>query len=81
MAQYARERLGSSLSSVKSKCQLAKRLAQLRLLADALERGELGFEAARLVASVATRDTEYSGWMPKHVARPRKEGLVIFLVP
>jgi hypothetical protein len=57
-AQYARERLGSSLSSVKSKRQLAKRLAQLRFLANALERGELGFEAARLVARVATCDTE-----------------------
>jgi hypothetical protein len=63
-AQYARERLCSSLSSVKSKRQLAKRLAQLGFLADALERAELGFEAARLVARVATRDTE-GAWVAR----------------
>jgi hypothetical protein len=56
-AQYARERLGTSLSSVKAKRQLVKRLSDLRFLADALERGELGYEAARLVAGVATRAT------------------------
>jgi hypothetical protein len=57
-AQYARERLGMSLSSIKSKRYLARRLGQLRFLAGAVERGELGYEAARLVASVATRETE-----------------------
>ncbi len=56
-AQYARERLGTSLSSIKAKRRLAKRLSGLRFLADALERGELGYEAARLVAEVATSDT------------------------
>jgi hypothetical protein len=56
-AQYARERLGTSLSSVKAKRCLVKRLGELRFLADALDRGELGYEAARLVASVATRAT------------------------
>jgi hypothetical protein len=56
-AQYARERLGTSLSSIKAKRRLAKRLRELGFLADALERGELGYEAARLVAEVATRAT------------------------
>jgi hypothetical protein len=56
-AQYARERLGTSLSSIKAKRWLAKRLGELRFLADALERGELGYEAARLVAQVATSAT------------------------
>jgi hypothetical protein len=56
-AQYARERLGTSLSSVKAKRWLVKRLGELGFLADALERGELGYEAARLVARVATRAT------------------------
>jgi hypothetical protein len=56
-AQYARERLGTSVSSIKAKRRLAKRLSELRLLADALERGELGYEAARLVAQVATPAT------------------------
>jgi hypothetical protein len=57
-AQYARERLGSSLSSVKDKRRLSRRLRQLRFLAAVLERGELGYEAARLVAGVATPSTE-----------------------
>jgi hypothetical protein len=56
-AQYARERLGTSLSSIKAKRRLAKRLSELRFLADALESGELGYEAARLVAEVATSET------------------------
>jgi hypothetical protein len=53
-AQYARERLGTSLSSIKARRHLLKRLDKLTFLADALDRGELGYEAARLVASVAT---------------------------
>jgi hypothetical protein len=69
-AQYARERLGTSLSSIKSKRQLAKRLSQLRFLAAALGGGELGYEAARLVASVATGKTE-EAW----VARARERTL------
>ncbi len=56
-AQYARERLGTSLSSVKAKRRLVKRLGQLRFLGDAVDRGELGYEAARLVAEVATGAT------------------------
>jgi hypothetical protein len=56
-AQYARERLGTSLSSIKARRHLVKRLDKLTFLADALDRGELGYEAARLVAGVATRVT------------------------
>jgi hypothetical protein len=56
-AQYARERLGTSLSSIKAKRHLVKRLGKLRFLADALDRGELGYEAARLVAGVASGET------------------------
>jgi hypothetical protein len=56
-AQYARERLGTSLSSIKAKRHLVDRLDNLTSLADALDRGELGYEAARLVAGVATRAT------------------------
>jgi hypothetical protein len=67
-AQYARERLGTSLSSVKAKRWLAKRLGELRLLADALERGELGYEAARLVARVATRAT-VEAWVTRATER------------
>jgi hypothetical protein len=62
--------LGTSLSSIKSKRQLAKRLGQLRFLAHAVERGELGYEAARLVARIATRATQ-EAW----VARARERTL------
>ncbi|MDQ2645943.1 MAG: HNH endonuclease [Myxococcota bacterium] len=63
-AQYARERLGTSLSSVKAKRRLVKRLGQLRFLADAVDRGGLGYEAARLVAEVAT-GTTVEGWVAR----------------
>ena len=60
-AQYASERLGASLSSIKARRRLVKRLDKLRFLADALDRGELGHEAARLVANVATCATVEAG--------------------
>jgi hypothetical protein len=67
-AQYARERLGTSLSSIKAKRRLAKRLRELRFLADALQRGELGYEAARLVAEVATNAT-LEAWVTRATER------------
>jgi hypothetical protein len=67
-AQYARERLGSSLSSVKAKRWLVKRLGELRFLAEALKRGELGYEAARLVARVATGAT-VEAWVTRATER------------
>ena len=48
-----------------------KRLGQLRFLADALERGELGYEAARLVAQVATRAT-VGAWVSRATQRTLK---------
>jgi hypothetical protein len=67
-AQYARERLGSSLSSVKDKRRLARRLGQLTFLAGAVERGEVGYEAARLVAVIATPST-VEAWVERAKAR------------
>jgi hypothetical protein len=67
-AQYARERLGTSLSSIKAKRWLVKRLREVRFLADALERGDLGYEAARLVARVATRAT-VEAWVTRATER------------
>ncbi len=67
-AQYARERLGTSLSSIKAKRRLVKRLGQLRFLADAVDRGELGYEAARLVAEVAT-GTTVEAWVTRATQR------------
>ena len=56
-AQYARERLGMSLSSVKAKRALARRARSMPRLRKAVNGRELGFEAARLVAAVASRET------------------------
>ena len=56
-AQYARERLGMSLSSVKAKRALARRAQSMPRLREAVNGRELGFEAARLVAGVASRET------------------------
>jgi len=56
-AQYARERLGMSLSSVKAKRALARRARSMPRLREAVNGRELGFEAARLVAGVASSET------------------------
>lgn len=56
--QYARERLGLSLSSVKDRRQLAARLSRLPSLKRTLCEGHIGYEAARLVAGVATPETD-----------------------
>lgn len=54
-AQYARERLGLSASSFRAKLTLARRLsAPVRR---ALERGEVGLEAALAIGRVATSET------------------------
>jgi hypothetical protein len=63
-SQYARERLGMSLSSVKAKCVLARRGRELPRLQDAVIAQELGYEAARLVASVASHETVES-WVER----------------
>ena len=47
-AQYARERLGMSLSSVKAKRALARRARSMPRLREAVNGRELGFEAAGL---------------------------------
>ncbi len=61
---YARDRLGVSLSSLKQKRALARRLATLPHLAQALEAGQLGTVAASLVARIATAKTERS-WVER----------------
>jgi hypothetical protein len=56
-SQYARERLGMSLSAVKAKRALARRARALPWLREAVDVRALGYEAARLVAKVASRET------------------------
>jgi hypothetical protein len=55
--QYARERLGTSLSSMETKRGLARRVEEMPPLSTAIETAQVGYEAARLVASVATVET------------------------
>lgn len=55
--QYARERVGLSMSSIEHRETLARRAEQLPELADAIRGGRLGYEAAILVGRVATPRT------------------------
>jgi len=71
-AQYANERLGCSLASVKARMTLARRCRQLvPEVALALDDGDIGYEAARLVARVADRDTVYA-WLDRAATRTTK---------
>jgi hypothetical protein len=56
-AQYARERLGVSLSSLKAKRILATRTARVPGLAEALASGRIGYEAAYVLSRVVTPKT------------------------
>ena len=71
-AQYANERLGCSLASVKARMTLARRCRQfVPEVALALDDGDIGYEAARLVARVADRDTVYA-WLDRAATRTTK---------
>lgn len=70
-AHYARERLGMSRASLRSKISLARRSQGLDEVVDALQRGLIGFEAAQLVARIATAETERA-WVERAVHRTFK---------
>ena len=70
-AHYARERLGMSRASLRSKISLARRSWGLDRVVDALQQGRIGFEAAQLVARVATVDTEQA-WVERAAYRTFK---------
>jgi hypothetical protein len=63
-SQYTRERLGMSLSAVKAKRALARRAKTLPQLREAVNARALGYEAARLVAAVASPETA-DAWMER----------------
>jgi hypothetical protein len=63
-SQYARERLGMSLSAVKAKRALARRTRTLPQLREAVNARALGYETARLVAAVASPETA-EAWMER----------------
>jgi hypothetical protein len=70
-AHYARERLGMSRASLRSKVSLARRSRGLDHVVDALQQGRIGFEAAQLVARIATADTERA-WVDRATRRTFK---------
>ena len=70
-AHYARERLGMSRASLRSKVSLARRTEGCDHLIDALQRGRIGFEAAQLIARIATPETE-SAWLTRATRRTFK---------
>lgn len=63
-AQYARERLGWSISSLRGRRSLALRLEKLPRVAEALGAGEIGVEAALQVVRVATGRTQ-AAWVER----------------
>jgi hypothetical protein len=70
-SQYARERLGMSLSAVKAKRALARRARTLPQLREAVGARALGYEAARLVAKVASPETA-PAWVAQAAERTVK---------
>lgn len=70
-AQYARERLGLSRSSLLARRGLALRLEKLPRVARALGAGQIGVEAAMQVVRVATPTTE-AAWVERAQQRTLK---------
>ncbi len=62
MGHYLKERLGVSRRAVEQRVWLERRMEELPQLRYALERGELPYEKARLVAGVADFDS-VNGWI------------------
>jgi len=70
-AHYARERLGMSRASLRSKVSLARRSQGLDHVIDALQQGRIGFEAAQLLIRIATPTTERA-WVDRATRRTFK---------
>ena len=58
-----------SRASLRSKISLARRTEGRDHLIDALQRGRIGFEAAQLIARIASADTEQA-WVSAPPAAP-----------
>ncbi|HSN81647.1 MAG TPA: HNH endonuclease, partial [Polyangiales bacterium] len=70
-AHYAHERLGMSRAALRSKISLARRSRGFDHVVDALQQGRIGFEAAQLIARIATDDTERA-WVDRATHRTFK---------
>jgi len=62
LGQYVKERLGMGRRAVEQRVWLEKRMEALPQLRHALERGEVSYEKARLLAGVADFDS-VNGWI------------------
>ena len=71
LGQYARERLGVSLSSVNGRMAVSRRALKLAPLREAVEQGVVGFEAAMLVGRVAT-ESSVKAWLDRAEERTIK---------
>jgi len=71
-AQYARERLGLSLSSIKSRRILAARSKHLPALAEAVQSSRIGYEAALILSRIANRQTA-TAWIARAAERTVKQ--------
>ena len=69
--QYVRERIGVSHASLKGRMTLARRARRVPGLADAVAAGRLRYEAASLVARVATPETA-KDWLARAETRTLK---------
>jgi len=70
--QYARERLGLSLSSIKSRRVLALRGKHLPPLAKAVQSSRVGYEAALILSRIANRQT-VEAWIDRASERTVKQ--------
>lgn len=66
--QYARERVGICYRSLRERMALARDVEDLPEIGEAIEAGEFGIEAARLVARVSTADT-VEAWIERAKSR------------
>lgn len=71
VAQYARERIGVSASTLEHKMTLARRAHEFPVLAAALERGSLGAEAVQRIGRVASPET-VEAWVDRAEVRTIK---------
>jgi hypothetical protein len=71
MEQYARERIGMSLSGLRQRIRLAKTVEELPEVGEAIEAGKLGFEGASQVGRVANPDT-VDAWLDRAERRTIK---------
>ena len=69
--QYARERVGVSMASLKARRALARRTGDLPEVREAIRSGTIGYEAARVIARVSTAE-HATAWLERAKRRTVK---------